>query len=32
MMICCVIILVSAARRWMLVLSGRIATLELVDA
>ena len=32
MMICCVIILASAARRWMMVLSGRLPTLELTEA
>jgi len=32
MMVCCVIILASAAWRWMQVLSGRVRTLELAEA
>jgi carbon starvation protein len=32
MMICVVIILISAARRWMLVLTGRVPALELAEA
>jgi carbon starvation protein len=32
MMICCVIILASATRRWVMVLSGRASTLEFAEA
>jgi carbon starvation protein len=32
MMVCCVIIIASATRRWTLVLTGRVAQLELADA
>jgi hypothetical protein len=32
MMVCAVIILASAARRWALVLTGRVPTMEFVEA
>jgi len=32
MMVCCMIIMVSAARRWVDVLTGRVPQLELAEA